>query len=42
MDNIALDVAANEDVIEDLFADIELLSETELAKVGGGQAIIFL
>ena len=43
MDNIELDVAANEAVIEDdLIADIELLSEAELAKVGGGQAIIFL
>ena len=43
MDNIELNVAANEANIEsDLFLDIELLSEAELAKVGGGQAIIFL
>ncbi len=27
---------------EDLLVDIELLSETELAKVGGGQGIVLL
>jgi hypothetical protein len=43
MDNIELNTAAEEIAVEeDLLADIELLSDGELAKVGGGQAIIFL
>jgi hypothetical protein len=43
MDNIELNIAAEEIAVEeDLLADIELLSDAELAKVGGGQAIIFL
>jgi hypothetical protein len=43
MDNIELNTAAEENAVEeDLLADIELLSDAELAKVGGGQAIIFL
>jgi hypothetical protein len=43
MNNTELTVEVTEVVIEDdMLADIELLSEAELAKVGGGQAIIFL
>lgn len=43
MDNTEVKAAANEAVIEDdLLVDIELLSDDELARVGGGQGIVFL
>jgi hypothetical protein len=43
MENIELNTAAEEIAVEeDLLADIEVLSDVELAKVGGGQGIFFL
>jgi hypothetical protein len=41
MEDVVLNPTSTERVTdEDLLADIELLSETELAKVGGGQGIV--